>query len=359
VGILRREAAANHETPLIRFPLPESWNIQLYLKDESRQPTGSLKHRLAHALFIEALVSGRLNPQTTILEASSGSTAVSEAYFAQLLGLPFVAVMPGSTSPEKIARVEQYDGRAELVDDPSQISTVATRLADELHGYHMDQFLRASAVTDWQSDSSLTAEILRQLRTEPHPIPRWMVVGVGTGGTSTAIGRYCRSNALPTSVAAVDPEGSAYFDAWRTGEGHGVGSRIEGIGRPGVEASFTPSSIDAMLRVPDAQSIAATHLLADRGISAGGSTGTNLVGALRLIAEMLKTGAQGSVVTLICDGADRYQHSYFNEEWIRDQGLDLEPHRRDLEGFLSTGEWTSPDSAPTLLTRNASSRAAS
>ena len=101
------------DTHLIPLPLPEfaARGIDFYLKDESTHPTGSLKHRLARSLFLYALCNGLIHEGSTIVEASSGSTAVSEAYFARLLGLPFIAVMPRSTSPEKVAQIEFYGGR--------------------------------------------------------------------------------------------------------------------------------------------------------------------------------------------------------------------------------------------------------
>ena len=77
------------DTHLIRLSLPGFDGIQLYLKDESTHPTGSLKHRLARSLFLYGLCNGWIKEGTTIIESSSGSTAVSEAYFARLLGLPF------------------------------------------------------------------------------------------------------------------------------------------------------------------------------------------------------------------------------------------------------------------------------
>ena len=81
------------DTHLIPVALPGFPGVLLYLKDESSHPTGSLKHRLARSLFLHALCNGWLNEGSTIVEASSGSTAISEAYFARLLELPFVAVM--------------------------------------------------------------------------------------------------------------------------------------------------------------------------------------------------------------------------------------------------------------------------
>ena len=85
------------ETHLIRFDLADFPGIWFYLKDESTHPSGSLKHRLARSLFLYGLSNGWIKQDTPIIEASSGSTAVSEAYFARLLGLPFIAVMPAST----------------------------------------------------------------------------------------------------------------------------------------------------------------------------------------------------------------------------------------------------------------------
>src|SRR4051812_2357378 len=98
---LNADVQRSSDTHLISLPLPAFPEIQLYFKDESTHPTGSLKHRLARSLFLYALVNGWLTSATPVIEASSGSTAVSEAYFARLLGLRFFAVMAKTTSPEK------------------------------------------------------------------------------------------------------------------------------------------------------------------------------------------------------------------------------------------------------------------
>lgn len=89
------------DTHLIKLDIPSLDGIDLYLKDESTHPTGSLKHRLARSLFLYALCNGWINQDTTVIESSSGSTAVSEAYFARLLGLPFIAVVPRKTARKK------------------------------------------------------------------------------------------------------------------------------------------------------------------------------------------------------------------------------------------------------------------
>jgi cysteine synthase len=345
VRLVEADANRSADTHLHVFPLPPGWGIDLYLKDESVHPTGSLKHRLARSLFLYALCNGWIGEDTTIIEASSGSTAVSEAYFARLLGLPFVAVMPAGTSPEKIALIERYGGRSDLVPDPGEIYPRARALAEQTGGHFMDQFTYAERATDWRGNNNIAESIFQQLTLERHPLPEWVVVGAGTGGTSATIGRFVRYCRHPTRLAVVDPEGSAFFAGWAADDPAATapGSRIEGIGRPRVEPSFVPTVIDRMIRVPDAASVAAMRYLRDRsGSVAGGSTGTNLWGALQIVAELLAHGVRGSVVTLICDGGERYRDSYYDDAWLARQGLDIAPYLETLTRFVATGQWLPP-----------------
>ena len=303
-AIRKVEADSNRsaDTHLHVFPLPEAWDVDLYLKDESVHPTGSLKHRLARSLFLYALCNGWVHEGTTVIEASSGSTAVSEAYFARLLGLPFVAVMPAGTSGQKIELIEFYGGRCHLVDDAATIYDESRRLAAETGGHYMDQFTYAERATDWRGNNNIAESIFEQLAQERHPVPAWVVVGAGTGGTSATIGRFVRFRRYDTRLCVVDPENSAFFDGWANDDPTyttGSGSRIEGIGRPRVEPSFLPGVVDQMVSVPDAASVAAARWCSEvTGRLAGGSTGTALWGALRLVAGMRARGEPGSVVTL-------------------------------------------------------------
>ncbi|GLY98290.1 PLP-dependent cysteine synthase family protein [Actinoplanes sp. NBRC 103695] len=344
IALVEADANRSADTHLLPFPLPVGWGVDLYLKDESSHPTGSLKHRLARSLFLYALCNGWIGPDTTVVEASSGSTAVSEAYFARMLGLPFIAVMPASTQPEKIALIEFQGGTCHLVDDPTRASATAADLAAELGGHFMDQFTHAERATDWRGNNNIAESIYAQLSLERHPVPAWIVVGAGTGGTSATIGRYARYRRFPTKLCVVDPEGSAFWPAYVSGDfDHcsGRGSRIEGIGRPRVEPSFQPAVVDRMVQVPDAASLAAMRAGSEiLGRRIGGSTGTNLWGAFGLIASMRATGRQGSVVTLICDGGERYADTYYSDAWVAGQGLDLAPHRQVIDRFLAEGTWT-------------------
>lgn len=328
------------DTHMIWFDLPALPGIELYLKDESTHPSGSLKHRLARSLFLYGLCNGWIEEGSCVVDASSGSTAVSEAYFAQLLGLRYLAVIPDCTSPEKIRQIEYLGGECLRV-PPGEIYGAAEQQAREAGGYYMDQFTNAERATDWRGNNNIAESIFAQMAEEPHPQPAWIVTGAGTGGTSATIGRYLRYRETATRLCVADPEHSVFFDYYRTGEAPAVqpcASLIEGIGRPRVEPSFLPDVIDLMIQVPDAASIAAIHWLEEHlHRRLGGSTGTGFCAAILLIDRMREAGQQGSVVTLIGDGGERYLDSYYDPDWLRDQGLELDEHIEALDQFFNSG----------------------
>lgn len=330
IRLIEADSRRSADTHLLRYPLPSAWaadvDVALYLKDETTHITGSLKHRLARSLFLYGLCNGWIGEGTTVVEASSGSTAVSEAYFAAMLGLPFVAVMPASTSASKVALIEAQGGRCHFVAHSADVYAEAERIAAETGGHYLDQFTNAERATDWRGNNNIAESIFSQLRDEAHPIPEWIVVGAGTGGTSATIGRYIRYRRYATRLCVVDPEHSAFYPAYEQCRYDLVieeSSRIEGIGRPRVEPSFLPDVVDRMVSVPDGSSVAAArHVSAVLGRRVGPSTGTNVWGAFGLLSEMVAEGRSGSVVTLLADSGDRYADTYFSDDWLAQQGLD-------------------------------------
>jgi cysteine synthase A len=329
------------DTHLLRVPLPATPKVALYLKDESTHPTGSLKHRLARSLFLYGLCNGWIGPETVIVEASSGSTAVSEAYFAQMLGLRFIAVMPRSTSAEKVAQIAFYGGESHFVEQPSQVYEESARLAAMLGGHYMDQFTYAERATDWRSNNNIAESIFSQMTQEPHPVPRWIVVGAGTGGTSATLGRFIRYRNLETRICLADPEASVFHRHLANRAictSPGPASMIEGIGRPRCEPSFIPELIDRAIAVSDCASIAAARVLSRHiGRSCGGSTGTNLQAAARIVAEMAARGEAGSVVTLLCDSGERYRSTLSDDSWLACRGLDIRAEEAAMEAFFLHG----------------------
>ena len=334
ISEINADCQRSADTHLIRLSLPAFPGIYLYLKDESTHPTGSLKHRLARSLFLYGLCNGWIKEGTPIIEASSGSTAVSEAYFARLLGLPFIAVMPACTAKRKVEQIAFYGGRCHFVESACEIYDASEMQAKELNGHYMDQFTCAERATDWRGNNNIADSIFRQMASEPYPVPDYVVMSAGTGGTSATIGRYLRYQGHSTQLMVVDPQNSVFFDYWQSRDASlksPVGSKIEGIGRPRVEPSFIPTVIDDMLRVPDAASVATSHWLETvLGRKVGASTGTNVWGALQLAARMRDEGRKGAIVTLLCDSGERYLETYYNPQWVAQNIGDLTPWQAEI-----------------------------
>ncbi|MBI3230323.1 MAG: PLP-dependent cysteine synthase family protein, partial [Burkholderiales bacterium] len=122
-----------------------------------------------------------------------------------------------------------------------------------------------------------------------------------------------------------DPDHSVFYDYFLHGDKTitaNCGSRIEGIGRPMVEPSLMRHVIDAMVKVPDSYSLAALHYLEQvLGRKCGGSTGTIFCAVLTLAMQMRAAGETGSLVAILCDGGERYLHSYYNPEWLAANGF--------------------------------------
>jgi cysteine synthase A len=342
IAAINADFQRSADTHMIRVTVPGSSSTPFYFKDESTHPSGSLKHRLARSLFLYGLCNGWIREGTTIIEASSGSTAISEAYFARLLGLEFIAVVPASTAVEKIEQIQFYGGKCHLVADGQAILGESQRLARETGGHFVDQFTYAERATDWRGNNNIAESLFDQMRLEPEPEPAWIVVGAGTGGTSATLGRFIHYHRHRTRLAVVDPEGSVLFDYFRTRD-HTLrdrGSRIEGIGRPSVPASFMPDIVDRMIRVPDRLSIAgALYCEQLLGRRVGPSTGTNLIGAIELATSMLAAGESGPVVTLICDSGLRYGETAYDRDWRVRQDLEVDAEINAIDGFFRTGRW--------------------
>ena len=209
----------------------------------------------------------------------------------------------------------------------------------------MDQFTYAERATDWRGNNNIAESIYQQLRLERYPGTRLdrrhrrdrRHLGDHRPLCALHAARHPDLRARPGELLFLrrldhrnDPDASS-----------DCGSRIEGIGRPRMEPSFVPGAIDRMMKVPDAASVAAVRAL-ERAIGrkAGGSTGTGLWSAFKLIAEMVEQGERGSVVTLLCDPGDRYLDKYYSDSWLEEQGLDIAPYTAAIDGFLATGTLT-------------------
>ena len=337
IAQLHREAARSADTHLLHMQFDGFPGIDFYFKDEAAHPTGSLKHRLARSLFLYALCNGRLHAGQSVVDASSGSTAISEAWFARLLGLDFTAVMPACTAPGKIEAVRALGGRCELTSDGECTQARAREIAAG-GACFLDQFGLAERATDWRGNNNIAESILGQLAQEPHAQPAWIVCGAGTGGTSATIGRYLRYRGLHTRLCVAEPEGAAFAIGWRNRDRQACARQptcIEGIGRARVEPGFLFEIVDEVIEVADTASVAAMLLLEERlGFRYGGSSGTNLVACLALATRMRDAGRGGSIVTLLCDRGARYRETLYDAAWRKAHDIDAAPWLQQLRAAL-------------------------
>lgn len=339
---IRAEQARSTDTNLLRLDLPQLPGVTLYFKDESSHVTGSLKHRLARSLFLHGLCNGRIKQGRPVIELSSGSTAISAAYFSRLIGVPMIAVVPRGTATEKIRQIERFGGRCIYFTAGQDGRRVAERVAAKTGGCFLDQFTFAERATDWRGENNIAECLFNQLRLERDAVPDWIVVGAGTGGTAATIGRYIRyRNLTTTRLCVVDPEHSALFSIFSNESCAGPFSAslvVEGVGRPSAEASFIPAIIDEMIAVPDGASLAALGWLEKvLGKRCGPSTGLNAVGALLLAVRLREAGKQGAIATLICDSGARYSDTVYRPDWVSQHGIDVGPYKQIFATFDQTG----------------------
>jgi cysteine synthase A len=338
-------------TPLIKLDCPFDKKISIYLKDESKSRTESLKHRDAWALIMHALIEGKIGPKTHLYEASSGNTAIGEAYFAKLLNLPFTAVMNPGVSEGKLRAIRGYGGHTEIVTQNMTPAAFIRRAMDEQPlSYNINQFANAEKALDFYkghpaATMNMANEIYLQLKHSDHRCPQWFVAGAGSGGTATSIARYVRKwadyeGSCPANIAVVDPEDSVLMNWFKTGDATlsvSKGSRIEGIGSRGPiimgsTFSLLREGIDKMIKIPDADSIAAMRLVSNLvGFDVGPSTGTNFCGAVSIAREMHQSGQSGAIVTIICDGGLRYTDNYYNTSWLAQSGLNSDESQKRIQ----------------------------
>jgi cysteine synthase A len=259
-----------------------------------------------------------------------------------MLGLPFIAVVPEGTSQEKIEQITYFKGECHFV-KATDIYLEAERLANSLNGYYMDQFTFAERATDWRGNNNIAESIFAQMELEPFPVPSWIVVSAGTGGTSATIGRFIRYKGYPTKLVVADPTHSVFFDYYISGDRSltcQVSSNIEGIGRPRVEPSFVRSVVDKMIKVPDEAAFATLHYLQTiMNRRCGGSTGTNLYATFQIIAEMSSKGLDGSIVSMICDSGDRYTDTCYNLHWLKENNYadKMDKYFKQIDNFFNKG----------------------
>lgn len=299
-------------TPLL--PLTRvAGGLDVRVKCEHMNPGGSIKDRIAQAIVDDAERRGALRSGMTLVEATAGNTGVGLALVAAVRGYRLCCVMPEKMSLDKRAALAALGAEVIITanappSSPQSFRAVAARLAAERGWFCTDQFANPANVRVHEEVTA--AEILTQTGGRVGAF----VVGAGTGGTITGVGRRLKAALPNVRILLADPEGSALADWVETGRLGVDGSyAVEGIGASEPPANLDRSVIDGAVRVSDADSFAmARRLIQEEGLLVGGSAGTNVAAALRVAAQ---GGLDGPVVTVLPDGWDRYRTTPWMRAW--------------------------------------------
>jgi cystathionine beta-synthase len=304
------------DTPVVRLSrFAAGVAPDLIAKIEAFNPGGSIKDRVAVSLIEAAERDGLLRPGGTIVEPTSGNTGTGLAIAARLKGYRVIAVMPDKMSREKIDLLRAYGAEVVIAptdvppDSPESYYRVADRLAAEIPGaFQPNQYanpanpethLRFTGPELWQQAGGRITHL---------------VVGVGTGGTITGVGRYLKQKNPRIQVIGADPVGSIFSG------GPVKPYLVEGVGEDFWPATFDPSVIDRYITVSDGDSFLATRRLAQtEGILAGGSGGTALHAALEVAREI--DDADAVIAVILPDGGRSYLSKIFNDSWMTEHGF--------------------------------------
>ncbi len=308
-------------TPVIELrALSRELGRRILGKAEFLNPGGSVKDRAARGMVDDAETRGALKPGGTIVEGTAGNTGIALALVADERGYACVICIPDDQSPEKIdlLRVCGADVRvipAVPFTNPENYYHVARRIAEATPGaFWANQF--ENTANRRAHELTTGPEIWEQTGGRIDAF----VAAAGTGGTvaGTSMALKARNEKILTVLC--DPMGSALYNYVNNGKLEPEGdSDLEGIGIKRLTANFEGAPINRAIRATDAQAIEMAHWLLDHeGIFVGGSSGLNVFGAVQ-IAKELPEGS--TVVTILCDGGQRYLSRIFNQAWLREQGF--------------------------------------
>jgi cystathionine beta-synthase len=316
-------------TPMMELTQFDTGPCRLFAKLENQNPGGSIKDRIGLSMIDAAEREGRIAPGDTIVEATAGNTGLGLALVGILKGYRVLLIVPDKMAREKIQHLRAQGAEVRITRSdvgkghPDYYQDKAERLAREIGAFYVNQF--ANPANPQAHEETTGPEIWEQMDHDLQAI----VIGVGSGGTLTGIGRFLRRVSPDVQIVLADPAGSILAPYVRTGELVQAGSwAAEGIGEDFIPPNADMSLVSRAYSISDREGVeAARALLAKEGILAGSSSGTLLAAALRYCREQTKPQR---VVTLVPDSGNKYLSKIYNDYWVLEQGL----ADRELHGDL-------------------------
>ncbi|HPW17838.1 MAG TPA: cysteine synthase family protein [Candidatus Aminicenantes bacterium] len=313
-------------TPLVRLNrIAPGVPAEIYAKLEMMNPMGSVKDRIALFMIEKAESDGRIRPGDTIVDSSSGNTALGLAMVCRLKGYRLRMVIRDSTSSEKIKLLRALNVDLVLVDatlppeSPRSYNNVTPLVARETpNGYYLDQ--HNSPDNNEAHYRTTGPEIWEQMEGRID----YFVAGVGTGGTICGAGRFLKERDPRIKVVGVDPVGSVFFDYFHSGTLVKPGPYLmEGLGDEFLIECVEFDVLDDMIRIDDRTAFQMTRRLANvEAIFAGGSSGAAVWASLEVAR---RAGPKARIVTILADSANRYLSTIYNDDWLRQKFGDWPP----------------------------------
>ena len=313
-------------TPLVRLKrIGRDLPCPLYAKLELMNPGGSVKDRVGAFIIEQAEKRGELVAGGTIVEATSGNTGVGLAIAAALKGYHTIFVMPDKMSNEKILLLRAYGAKVVITptavepDDPRSYYEVAKKFARETpnailaNQYH-------------NPDNPLTHELSTgpELWDQTEGRVTDVIIGMGTGGTISGVGRYLKSKNPNIKIVGVDIEGSILTEIWQNNGKIPEGAypktyKVEGIGEDFLPSATDLSVVDWIERAGDKESFLwARQLVRQEGIFAGGSSGSAIAGAIKYCRRLTPDRL---AVVILPDSGSRYLSKFYDDKWMREFGF--------------------------------------
>jgi len=304
-------------TPIVKLNfLTRGLKANIFVKLEYLNPGGSVKDRIALYMIEKAEREGKIKPGDTILENSSGNTATGLAIICNQKGYKLKLVLRDTISKEKLRMLEILGAEIIFVDaslppeNPRSYNKYAENLAKEDKSlFYLDQH---NNLDNNEAHYKTTGpEIWEQMEGKID----FLIGGVGTGGTITGAGKYLKEKNPQIKIIGIDPYGSIFYNWFKERKLiKPYPYKIEGIGDEFLIKTAQLDVLDDMYQVSDLDAINwAKHLAREEGIIAGGSTGANIWGALKLAREV---DDYVNIVTFAYDSGYKYVSTIFNDEWI-------------------------------------------
>ncbi len=323
------------ETPILKLHSFDTGPCELFIKLESQNPGGSIKDRIAVSMIEAAEREGKLKPGGTIIEATAGNTGLGLGLVAAQKGYKMILVIPDKMSPDKIRHIRAMGVDVRLTRSdvgkghPEYYQDYAERLNAEIPGsFYINQFANPHNPETHMNETG--PEIMRQMEGKLDA----MVVGVGSSGTVTGLGRFFKEQAPGVELIVADPEGSIVAERINSGIMTEAGSwLVEGIGEDFVPEICDISLVSKAYTVSDKEAFRLQReLLKHEGIIAGSSTGTLLGASLQYCREQTEPKR---VLTFACDTGNKYLNKSFNDAWLADQGLLERESHGDLRDIIA------------------------